>query len=314
MVRLDTLTLRIAQSRRRPVLAQAIAILLLMLAVAPLRAQPVPLGSLETIDVNDSTVIFAFALVDGTKLVGRIISISADSIRVLSASASTTLSRRAVRQVHGYPITSLHNGELWLENPHATRLLFSPTAIPLRKGEGYFSDFWIFFISAATGVTDRFTLGGGMSILPGLRLDRNVFYALPKYTVINRSEAKIAVGGLLALVPYSDNSSKSVGILYGVGTLGSRENNITLGTGFGYVGGTLSNKPVLTLGGQARVSRRLALITENWFLPSEAADAGFITYGVRFLGEKMAVDLAFGSPTGDMFFPGVPLLGFAFKF
>jgi hypothetical protein len=43
---------------------------------------------------------------------------------------------------------------------------------------------------------------------------------------------------------------------------------------------------------------------------------GFVSYGVRMLGEKIAVDLALGSPVGaeEFYFPGIPLLGFAIKF
>jgi len=51
-------------------------------------------------------------------------------------------------------------------------------------------------------------------------------------------------------------------------------------------------------------------------LDSVRLDDPALVYGVRMLGEKIAVDLALGSPVGgDQFlFPGVPLLGFAFKF
>lgn len=284
-----------------------------LLCVRPLHAQVV---SLDSVAINDSTMVYTLVLRDGSKVIGRVMQVTADSVRVLSSSASTTLSRAAIREVRAYPASSMHDGELWPENPHATRLLFSPTAIPLRKGESYFADFWVFVLSAATGITDRFTLGGGMTLVPGLSIKDNVFYALPKYTLIDRPNTKFALGGLLAVVPFSGTSSNSVGVLYGVGTLGDREHNVTLGAGWGYVGGTLSSKPVLTLGGQTRVTRRLALITENWFVPNNGKTFGFVTYGVRFIGEKIAVDLAFGNTleSGDAFFPGVPLLGFAFKF
>ena len=291
----------------------AVVCVLLLLGVRPAHAQRV---SLDSVSINDSATVYTLLLRDGSKVIGRVMQVTADSIRIQSASAVTTLSRAAVREVRGYPASSMHNGELWSENPHATRLLFSPTAIPLRKGESYFADFWVFVLSAATGITDHFTLGGGMTLVPGLSIEDNVFYALPKYTLIDRPNTRIALGGLLAIVPFSGTTTKSVGVLYGVGTLGSREHNATLGAGWGYVGGTLSNKPVLTLGGQSRVTRRMALISENWFVPIDGKTFGFVSYGVRLIGEKIAVDLAFGNSLegGNAFFPGVPLLGFAVKF
>jgi hypothetical protein len=305
-----------------PVLLRRLALacaMLLPVIAAPLRAQQVPLDSVR---VDDPALVYAVTLANATTLVGRITMVSADSVRIASAAMTATVARREVRTVRAYPATALHDGVLWPENPHATRLLFAPTAIPLRRGEGYFADFWIFFASAATGVTDRFTLGAGMSLFPSDNFADNIFYALPKYTVVSQPKLKVALGALMASVPWDSNDDgsrrrQSLGILYGVATTGSRESNLTLGAGWGYVGGTLADKPVITLGGQHRATKRIALISENWFVPFDGNDVGgFVSYGVRMLGEKIAVDLALGSPVGaeEFYFPGIPLLGFAIKF
>ncbi len=52
-------------------------------------------------------------------------------------------------------------GKYWFPNPNATRLFFAPTARMLKKGEGYFADYFIFFPTFTFGVTNNFTLGGG---------------------------------------------------------------------------------------------------------------------------------------------------------
>ena len=304
-----------------PVLFRRLALAcaaMLPLIAAPLRAQPVPIDSVR---IDDPALVYAVTLTNATTLIGRITLVSADSVRVVSSAMTATVARREVRSVRAYPATALHDGVLWPENPHTTRLLFAPTAIPLRRGEGYVADFWIFFASAATGITDRFTLGAGMSIFPSDDFTDNLFYALPKYTVVSQPRLKVALGALMASVPWSSNDDggrrrQSLGILYGVATTGSPESNLTLGAGWGYVGGTLANKPVITAGGQHRATKRIALISENWFVPFDNGGGGFVSYGVRMLGEKIAVDLALGSPVGTdkFFFPGIPLLGFAFKF
>ena len=304
-----------------PVLFRRLALacaMMLPIIAAPLRAQPVPIDSVR---IDDPALVYAVTLTNATTLIGRITLVSADSVRVVSAAMTATVARREVRSVRAYPATALHDGVLWPENPHATRLLFAPTAIPLRRGEGYFADFWIFFASAAVGVTDRFTMGAGMSLFPSDDFTDNLFYALPKYTVVSQPRLKVALGALMASVPWtrSDDGNRrrqSLGILYGVATTGSPESNLTLGAGWGYVGGTLANKPVLTVGGQHRATKRIALISENWFVPFDNDVGGFVSYGVRMLGEKIAVDLALGSPVGTdtFYFPGIPLLGFAFKF
>lgn len=304
-----------------PVLFRRLALacaMMLPIIAAPLRAQPVPIDSVR---IDDPALVYAVTLTNATTLIGRITLVSADSVRVVSAAMTATVARREVRSVRAYPASALHDGVLWPENPHATRLLFAPTAIPLRRGEGYFADFWVFFASAAVGVTDRFTMGAGMSLFPSDDFTDNLFYALPKYTVVSQPRLKVALGALMASVPWSSNDDggrrrQSLGILYGVATTGSPESNLTLGAGWGYVGGTLANKPVITLGGQHRATKRIALISENWFIPFDNEVGGFVSYGVRMLGEKIAVDLALGSPVGadTFYFPGFPLLGFAFKF
>ena len=134
----------------------------------------------------------------------------------------------------------MRNGELWPEiRIHAADL--RPHGIPLRKGEGYFADFWIFLLSTAVGVTDRFTIGGGMTLIPGLAVENNVFYLLPKYTVVDRPNLKFAVGALAAHLGVNDDAfgsegSRSLGVLYGVTTTGSRDSNLSLGAGWGYSG------------------------------------------------------------------------------
>ena len=87
------------------------------------------------------------------------------------------------------------------------------------------------------------------------------------------------------------------------------------------------------LGGEARVSRRIALLTENYLYvdnrqtrsaPSTrvatchtTTSSGAVSYGLRFLGEKLSVDFAFfnvASQDIDWIFPGIPYLSFGVKF
>jgi hypothetical protein len=70
---------------------------------------------------------------------------------------------------------------------------------------------------------------------------------------------------------------------------------------------------MVLIGGELRAARRLALITENWLLPG--ADDPIISYGLRFISEKISVDLAFLIDIGEeIFFIGVPYVDFVFNF
>jgi len=74
-----------------------------------------------------------------------------------------------------------------------------------------------------------------------------------------------------------------------------------------------ADKPMLMIGGQTRLSRRMSLVTENWVFPG--ADDALISYGCRFFGETMSIDLGFLNVLGEgALFPGIPYIDFVVKF
>ncbi|MFN8570647.1 MAG: hypothetical protein U0132_01245 [Gemmatimonadaceae bacterium] len=294
-------------------LVTALSIMLLALAT-PATAQQV---TLDAVKVGDTTVVHSLRLRDGSTIVGRIVSVTADSVRVELRAGNLSLARTDVTEVHESSRSRMRNGVYWFDNPHATRLLFSPTAFPLEQGTGYFSDIYLFLAGAQWGITNRFSLGGGLSLFPTSNFSDNMFYLTPKVTVVDAPQLKMSLGGFLGWVGAAadEGESGSLGLLYGVASTGTRDNNLSLGLGWGYYGGNIADIPVIMLGGQRRISRRMSLISENWFVHDAGDTNGAISYGLRFLGERMSVDLAFINALGkDMIFPGVPFVGFAVKF
>ncbi len=279
----------------------------------PLEAQRTPLDSVR---LADTTIIHVVKLRDGSTVVGRITAVSSDSIRLRLNQGEVALARSGVSEVRQVPAALMRNGQYWFENPHSTRLLFSSTAFPLEKGTGYYGNTWLFIHTFATGLTDRFTLGGGATTIPGLALKDNVFMLLPKYTLISRPRAQFALGALVGFLPFSDDfddEASTAGLLYGVGTFGNRESNVSIGAAWGYANDDVTSRPGIMVGGQGRVSRRVSLISESWFFSFDGETEGAVSYGLRFLGENISADLAWFTPlgTGNI---GFPWLGFAFKF
>ncbi len=295
---------------RCPILAMTFT--LLVAASRPASAQRVMLDSIAT---ADTSLHHEVRTRDGSRFVGRVVSVSPDSIGMVLRSGPVTLARGQVREVRQFGAASLHNGEYWAENPNPTRLLFSATAYSLRRGSGYYWNSWILLHGFAVGVTDRLTLGGGFSLVPGIGIENNFFFVTHKLTLTGGTGPQVAVGALAGFFPGigSNGDGGSLGILYGVSSLGTRENNLSLGLGWGYVESNIADRPVIMVGGQARVSRRLALISENWFVPGDGYN-GVLSYGFRFLGDKLSVDLAFINSLENAIFPGIPWLGFAVKF
>lgn len=64
-----------------------------------------------------------------------------------------------------------------------------------------------------------------------------------------------------------------------------------------------------------RIAKRTVQVTENRIVPAEGY-YGIITFGVRFFGEKMTVDLAFinNSDITETLIIGIPYVDFVVKF
>ncbi len=256
----------------------------------------------------------------GDKIIGTITSVKNDTVHYLTEFGALKLPVSIIDGIENIKKDAFTAGQYWFPNPNATRLYFAPTGRQLKKGEGYFSDYYIFFPGFAYGLTDKFTIGGGMSIFPGLGIDKQMFYLTPKIGLKRSESFNLAAGALVIRIPEMDDEGKDknnpnplIGIIYGVTTFGSTNSNFTAGFGFGFVEGEFSKKPMIMLGGEHRISRRLALVTENWLIPGEIDP--LISYGVRFFNEKLSVDLALVNILNqDAIFPGIPYLDFVFNF
>lgn len=167
----------------------------------------------------------------------------------------------------------------------------------VKKGEGYFADYFVFFPTINYGITNNFSLRGGFSILPDADLDEQVLLFTPKIGIKTSSKVDLAVGALIAKPP---EDISSVGILYGVSTFGSLDQSCTIGMGLGYSEDELMDKPFLVLGGETRFKKNLSLVSENWLVPEK--DTPVLSLGCRFFGEKLSSDFALIFPLEDEVF------------
>ena len=269
-----------------------------------------------TIRVADSTQVQVIRLRDGSSIVGRVTDLGTDSVRFAAAGGTLSIARLDIVEVREVAKASMRKGEVWPVSPNATRLFFAPTGRMLDRGEGYFNDTYLFFVSVQGGLSSRFNLGGGMSLLPLDDFTDNVLFITPKVGVVATPKFNMAVGGLAGWVGglADEGENSSFGILYAVGTAGSHDQSLTFGTGVAYAGGQFADRPVVLLGGESRLGRRISFVTENYLIPNDDVN-GVISYGLRFFGEKISVDLAFwNAPGEEMFFPGIPYVAFSVKF
>jgi hypothetical protein len=233
--------------------------------------------------------------------------VSGDSLTFQStAGATMQLPVGAVRSIKEIATVDIHEGEYWFANPNATRLFFAPTGQMLKAGEGYLSDYEVFFPGVAVGVTDNLTLGGGVSLLP-LGFDEQIYYFTPKVGVSLSDKLHLAAGALVV-----SSQGETGGIYYGVGTVGDANASLTFGAGYGFAGGDIESRPVGLVGGEVRLSKRIGFVTENYLLPV-SHDNILYSFGLRFMGEKLTTDLALFNVSGNSSI-GLPFVDFVFRF
>ena len=138
------------------------------------------------------------------------------------------------------------------------------------------------------GISDNFSLGGGIVPLFLVGANTTPVWILPKVSIPISSDrfhlgAGAMFGGLVG------EESETLGLFYGVGTIGNRDNNMTVGIGYGYAGDEILRTPLINISGMVRVNRRLFLLTENYFIP-EAEAGGILFAGARWTTEQFAVD------------------------
>jgi hypothetical protein len=266
--------------------------------------------------IPDSTKVQVITTIDKSKNIGRIVKVGEDDIVFKAEFGTIIIPISKIKDIKEIPASSIKDGVYWFPNPNTTRLYFAPTAQMLKQGEGYFADYYLFFPAFAYGITNNFTIGGGMSLIPGASMDEQMFYFTPKIGLKAAKNFNIAAGALVVKIPnFDDENDESplVGILYGVGTVGNPDASFTFGLGYGFVDDEFANKPMVVIGGEKRLSRRTAFVSENWIMPG--VDNPLISYGLRFFGEKMSVDLALINILSDEFiFPGVPYIDFVINF
>lgn len=200
-------------------------------------------------------------------------------------------------------------------DPNTSRLFFAPTGHRLNAGTGYFADYFIFFPTIAYALTDFFSVSGGVSILPGA--ESQVLYFAPKLTWQVSPKVGLGTGFLYLAIPEGDgeDDQEDINLGYAVTTLGNDRSSVTLGTGLSLNSNT-DLKTILLLGGETQISNSAKLITENWIFTGDEFTIIF-SGGVRFFGDRLAVDLALLT-TEDAFggggFPFMPWVDFSVFF
>ncbi|MCK6641730.1 MAG: hypothetical protein L6Q81_16750 [Bacteroidia bacterium] len=263
--------------------------------------------------------VYTFVMTSGKRYTGELVDINPNALTV-------TTKREGVVVLSTVNLVDITTGGI-ADNfsdqfDHGSRYLFAPSAIPLHKGEGYYHNYMILMNGFRYGITDEFSVGGGIIAPLG-------FYADAKYGRQLGENVHAAIGGLVITTPF----------LYGLGcgfgsvTFGSRQTNVTLSAGYGAVsaGGDweATRRPILNLSGMWRLGDNFSLLTENYFMPlSRTVYTGPSTYvtenyyhpqlslGFRIGGIRHTFDIAATTigDVGDSDYFVIPFVAYSYRF
>jgi hypothetical protein len=234
-------------------------------------------------------------LTDGNVLKGKIIEENETTITLQTpAGLEVKIDKTSVVSIK--PIRErVVNKKFHRLDPNYSRLLFGPTGRLLRRGEGYVSSHELFFPGVAYGIIDNLTVMGGISILPGVNMKKQLKYISARVGVKPSEEIAFS-GGILGATFRGDTI---MGMVFATGSIGPPDKSFTGGIGWVKERESGSciiydfSSPIIMLGGNIRLSDSIALVFENWFFTGGDCNLSHQPLGVavRFFGKRLAVDV-----------------------
>jgi len=265
---------------------------------------------------SDTTQLWNVVTTDGNEYVGTIVLQTEKEIKLKTTSIGTiTLQLSKIKKMDKVNAKNMVGDEVWLDSPSDGRYFFSPSSYGLRQGEGYYQNAWIFFNQLTYGFTDNFSMGIGTIPLFLFTGSDTPIWLTPKVS-IPITEDQFAIGGGALLGTVTGDSGGEYGIVYGTSTFGSRDRNLTVGVGYGYIEDDFADTPAITLSAIIRTGKKGYFITENYILSAGDDTVGLISVGGRRLWGNVALDFGGLRPVGSGFdgWALIPWLGIVISF
>lgn len=289
--------------------------------LAGVQAQ-VPIGIVKGMFVEVETK-------DGMNLIGNVKEISSEKLVLeYETYGEMTIKTIRIKSIEQIETKTIKTDGYWHENKNYSRNFYGPTALGMEKGKGYYQNILVVWNHFAYAFTDYFTLGIDFEIVSILaRLSGEQLFEdnpmpltalTPKFSYGVAENVHLGLGAIFLFVPGTDYYFDG-GITYLVGTYGDKDRNATLGFGIPFIEGDYEAKsPIMTLSGQYRVSRKISLVSENWFIFPEGDDSVYFigVQGMRYLARKLTWDFGLGifAGGGEFTFIPVPYVSIVFPF
>ncbi len=251
---------------------------------------------------------------DGNEFLGEIVK-EDEKVIVLKTQnfGEITIYKNKIKTRKKVESHQIKQGKLWFDNPQSTRYLWAPNGYGLKKGEGYYQNIWVLWNQVTYGITNNFSVGGGVIPLFLFGGAPTPVFITAKVSVpIVKNKINVG-GGVIAGTILGE--SEGFGILYGLSTFGTPDNNVSVGLGYGFSGEEWASSPMINVNGMFRITSRGYIITENYYINMDGERAAFLSLGGRWIIKKAALDygLIFPIIEGSEFI-AFPWLGFTIPF
>jgi hypothetical protein len=265
---------------------------------------------------QSDTTLVRIETTDGNEFIGNIVEENTQNIVLKTNNlGEITIQKSNIKSRKDIQSQEFKEGKLWFANPQSTKYFWAPNAYGLKKGEGYYQNIYVLWNQFTYGVSNNFSLGAG--VIPTFLFagaPTPVFATLKASIPIQKDKFNLAAGAIVGTVLGGDVGA--FGILYGTSTLGTPDNNVSIGLGYGFAEGELASSPLINISGLFRVSSRGYILTENYYIQIDGVGGGLISLGGRWIIKKAALDFALAIPVApDMdTFIAIPLIGFTIPF
>jgi hypothetical protein len=262
-------------------------------------------------EAQDSPLVLITTM-DKNEYLGKISFEDEDIVKIITQNlGEITLRKSDIKNRNVVLRDQIIKGEVWVDNPQATRYFWSPNGYGLKNGEGYYQNVWVLFNQFAFGISDNFSLGAGFVPLFLFGGTATPVWITPKISIpVKKDKFNIGAGALAGAV-IGEEAEGGFGIVYGTTTFGSRNKNISVGLGYGYAGGDWADAPVINFSAMIRVGRRGYVLTENYFLSFGDDTGALLSLGGRSVLGKIGLDYGGFVPlfSGTDTFIAFPWLG-----
>ncbi|NVO19019.1 MAG: hypothetical protein HXX13_04930 [Bacteroidetes bacterium] len=264
---------------------------------------------------EDSTKLYQLKAMDGNEYLGILQVEDSSGVSIKTAKLGLLFFPRSeIKSLVKIEPKRLINGKVWFENPQSSRYLWAPNGYGLHKGEGYYQNIWVLYNQFSYGITDNFSIGAGVLPLFFFSSDVTPIWIIPKFSIpVVRDKFNVGVGILAARLV---GQNTGLGIVYGTGTLGNRDRNISLGMGYGYIDGSLAKLPMWNLSFMYRVGMKGYLVSENYLFTGNNYSLALLSFGGRVFIKVVGLDFGLVLPRSGNIktFIAIPWFGFTVPF